>query len=501
MGLAFRAYGDWDSAIPTLERAFEIYEYASDGTASGTVACYLGEMLRFRQELDAARMWLDRALERDIEIRDRQRALALLASTHAAQDEYTLANEALGAALDLSPLPSADVFYWSYFTLLVQGRIDDARASAALGLETAQEAGDDANSAMLARSLCQVELERLNLNQAERLARVVQRYSSPSDTISMIRGMVCDCFVGGIRGRWDSVEQTCQQWEAVARHAGGFQLAVARMMHAEALSALGKHEAALDFAEESVPLLGNNRDLGSLHLARLYLRAGAPEKARPLVERVAPRVTSKERFAAARVLLADLVELVGDEGLVKDIYSALASEQRRVVAVYTPLSVTRARARLAAHQKLWLECFRLFETAIAELERAAASWEHALALGDYAAARWRRRAKGDARRAEALEAQALALFPDSTLLLARQYSANYDPQAVLGLSPREREVLHLLTQGRRNSEIAEVLTVSTHTVDRHLENMFLKLGVRNRTEAVLKAAAVGVVFESGTVSL
>lgn len=57
----------------------------------------------------------------------------------------------------------------------------------------------------------------------------------------------------------------------------------------------------------------------------------------------------------------------------------------------------------------------------------------------------------------------------------------------LGISKREYEVLELIAQGLSNQEIAEKLFVSLPTVKTHSSNLFLKLNVRRRTEAVKKA--------------
>jgi DNA-binding NarL/FixJ family response regulator len=54
------------------------------------------------------------------------------------------------------------------------------------------------------------------------------------------------------------------------------------------------------------------------------------------------------------------------------------------------------------------------------------------------------------------------------------------------LSKREREILELLAKGFRDKEIADSLTISVDTVHSHLKNIYEKLHVHSRTEAVLK---------------
>ena len=55
------------------------------------------------------------------------------------------------------------------------------------------------------------------------------------------------------------------------------------------------------------------------------------------------------------------------------------------------------------------------------------------------------------------------------------------------LSNREHEVLALITQGKRNKEIAAQLVITENTVETHLKTIFKKLCVRNRVEAALSA--------------
>jgi DNA-binding NarL/FixJ family response regulator len=63
---------------------------------------------------------------------------------------------------------------------------------------------------------------------------------------------------------------------------------------------------------------------------------------------------------------------------------------------------------------------------------------------------------------------------------------------VAGLTPREREVLALVATGDSNAGIADTLVLSERTVERHLSNVFRKLGVRSRTEAARFAFVHGL---------
>ena len=73
------------------------------------------------------------------------------------------------------------------------------------------------------------------------------------------------------------------------------------------------------------------------------------------------------------------------------------------------------------------------------------------------------------------------------------FDGNAKAQAALGISPRELEVLHEIASGRSNTEIAERLNVSPHTVKTHVARLFDKLDASRRTEAINKARELGIV--------
>jgi DNA-binding NarL/FixJ family response regulator len=88
---------------------------------------------------------------------------------------------------------------------------------------------------------------------------------------------------------------------------------------------------------------------------------------------------------------------------------------------------------------------------------------------------------------EALRLQYMGkLGPDEFLLrLAKDSGTSTPPEFSrdLGLTSREGEVLSWLSKGKTNRDIAQILGLSPRTVDKHLEQIYSKLGVENRTAA------------------
>jgi DNA-binding NarL/FixJ family response regulator len=80
--------------------------------------------------------------------------------------------------------------------------------------------------------------------------------------------------------------------------------------------------------------------------------------------------------------------------------------------------------------------------------------------------------------------------------LTRPLSAR-DPVLFPELSEREREVLELIARGHSNSDIARRLVISPKTVRNHVSNVFTKLQVSDRAEAIARARNAGLGADSG----
>ena len=91
------------------------------------------------------------------------------------------------------------------------------------------------------------------------------------------------------------------------------------------------------------------------------------------------------------------------------------------------------------------------------------------------------------------------LAPSVTKRLIDEFAARPLPEgtsqveALEELTEREREVLSLVAKGMSNAEIAQTLFLSEGTVKTHIKRIFYKLGLRDRTQAVIFAYDVGIV--------
>lgn len=86
-----------------------------------------------------------------------------------------------------------------------------------------------------------------------------------------------------------------------------------------------------------------------------------------------------------------------------------------------------------------------------------------------------------------------ALFgPEIAKRLMNYFAAPQPPQLFPELTEREREILTLIAQGDNNAEIAEKLALASKTVRNHISNIFSKLQVADRAQAVLKARDAGL---------
>lgn len=88
-----------------------------------------------------------------------------------------------------------------------------------------------------------------------------------------------------------------------------------------------------------------------------------------------------------------------------------------------------------------------------------------------------------------------ALSPEITPTIFKHLKSTSGNVHAPTVSSREREVLTLLAKGATTAEIAETLMISTNTVKTHISRIIKKLDASNRTEAVARAIALGLIYD------
>jgi DNA-binding CsgD family transcriptional regulator len=214
--------------------------------------------------------------------------------------------------------------------------------------------------------------------------------------------------------------------------------------------------------------------------------------------------------------LAELARATGDTRRLQAVVSdATRLDKLRAAARIDPFATRLLPVTCAAHGLTWqAEWSRVQgEPDAPAWEQAAIAWDELARPHRAAYARWRqaealltggapRSAAGEVlagawRTANGLGARLLAAEIDALARRARidlaSPGAEDGPEepatatGEFGLTPREREVLGLIADGRTNPQIAEMLFISPKTASVHVSNILAKLGVANRGEAAAVA--------------
>jgi DNA-binding CsgD family transcriptional regulator len=210
------------------------------------------------------------------------------------------------------------------------------------------------------------------------------------------------------------------------------------------------------------------------------------EKARDQASRIAAGLLERAR-ATAR---ADGVAIIG----------ATRARLLTVEAEWTRVAGPSDPDRWAEAAGAWDELGSQWPTAYARWRLAEALLEHGAPREEAADPLRRAWATARALGARPLLAEVESLARRARITLAQEPAATGEsaapqpaaPGGELGLTPREREVLALVAEGRTNRQIAEALFISDKTASVHVSNILAKLGVANRAEAAATVHRLGL---------
>jgi ATP/maltotriose-dependent transcriptional regulator MalT len=288
-----------------------------------------------------------------------------------------------------------------------------------------------------------------------------------------------------LHGAWpEAVEETRRACERLAHAADRYATGAALYRQAEIYRTRGDFASAEDAYREATQW-GHDAQPG---LALLRLAEGETEAAAGAIRRVVTETTDRLRRAKLLPAHVEIMLATGDISAARE----AADELGKIVGVYdTP--ALRAAAGCALGGVLLAEGEA--RPALGALRRAWEQWR--VLDAPYEAARARVliglacRTLGDEESA-ALELDAarrvfaeLGAAPD--LVRVEQLTRKQPPAAGHGLTPRELQVLRLVAAGKTNHAIAADLVIADKTVDRHVTNIFTKLGVSSRAAATAYA--------------
>jgi LuxR family maltose regulon positive regulatory protein len=243
------------------------------------------------------------------------------------------------------------------------------------------------------------------------------------------------------------------------------------------LAELRRRQGHAREAEELMALAASHH-LHPLVEGLVALDRGDAQTALDAAARFLRRIAAADRFQ--RVAGLELMVRAGVAG--GDMGSARqAAEELAGIAVATPNAPLRAAAALASGRIAAANgegtAAALIEDAADLLEGSGAGYEAACARLELAAALRLAGRDEVASRTESRARQALA-----------ELGAPAGEQPVGALSPRETEVLRLVACGLSNNDIAHQLVLSVRTVERHVANVYAKIGASGRTARAIATA-------------
>ena len=288
-----------------------------------------------------------------------------------------------------------------------------------------------------------------------------------------------------VHGAWpEAIEETRRACERLAHAADSYTTGAALYRQAEIHRIRGDLAAAENAYREATQW-GHDSEPG---LALLRLAEGETKAAAGASGRAVTETTDRLRRAKLLPAHVEIMLAAGDISAARE----AADELCQIVDVYdTP--ALRAAAGYAIGGVLLAEGEARF--ALGQLRRAREQWQALDAPYETARARvligLACRALGDEVSA-ALELDAahrgfakLGAAPD--LIRVEQLTRKQPVAAEHGLTSRELEVLRLVAAGKTNHAIATDLVIADKTVDRHVTNIFTKLGVSSRAAATAYA--------------
>lgn len=526
-GLGMAAWGlnDVAAMLDARERAFRLYRQQGDCQSAARVASNLAlDHFYFRGEHAIASGWLQRARRLLAEVEPSLEwgwlavveAQIIMWAAHDALAVQRLCAQAaaLGRAMgdvNLEMLALA----CEGLALVSQGeiaegmrRLDEATLAAVAGEMTAIDAACTTYCCLI--FACEWTRDYGRAAQwIERLKALAEHGSHPTQ-VFFCRTHYASLLMG--QGAWAEAEAELVAASTHLEHTQPALAAEAIIRLAELRCRQGRFDEAdaLLARAESPPFKSLAGDFCLLGRAALSLAQGDVEMAVDLAERflrAIPKENRMERLGGLELLIlaqaarGDQAQALATLAEFRDATASITTRPVRASVCFAEGAVAFADGDYEAARRCfedavdgWAASRAPYETALAQLELARAL----LALGRLQAAEQQAREAFDALQrlgAEPDAARAAGLMREiETNASVRGHQKGRAPD-LPELTPRELEILRLIAAGQSNQDIAKSLVLSIRTVERHISNLYAKLGVSGstaRTAATALALGHGV---------
>jgi ATP/maltotriose-dependent transcriptional regulator MalT len=491
--LATSAYmlGREDEWMRVLERAFQRHSEGGERRRAARCAFWIGIQLALRGQMGPATGWLGRAqrlLEGEGECVEQGYLLMPVVFQHQAEGDFEGASATAAAAAEIGErFGDRDLFALAIHTqgeVLVKG----GKVREGLGLlDEAMVAVTEGELSPIATGIvyCSVILvceEVYELRRAREWTAALTRWCQRQPDLVAFTGrcLVHRAQLLQIEGAWPAaLQETERANERFAKSMNQAAAARACYLQGEVRRLRGEFAEAEE-AYRRASQLGSEPQPG---LALMRLAQGNHDAAAASIRRVVGETTDRLRRAS---MLPIYAEIMLATGAIEEAQSAC----RELEEICEECDSDMLRAMLAsARGAVELEAGDP-AGALVSLRHASRAWQELEA--PYEAARARVlvgqacHALGD-EEAFILELEAarscfeeLGAVPD---VVAVDSLTGAEKTAAHGLTARELEVLRLIATGKSNRDIASALVISEHTVARHVQNIFRKIGVASRTAA------------------
>jgi DNA-binding CsgD family transcriptional regulator len=493
LAIAAHMLGLMEEWLPLLEHAHQRYVEEGEDLSAVRCAFWVGMSLALRGELGPATGWLGRAqrlLERHGgECVEQGYMLLPVSFEHELSGDLEGASATAAAAVEIGErFGDRDLFA---LAIHVQGTVVAKSGRIAEGMRLLDEAmvavtAGECSPVVAGIVYCGVILaceDAYEVRRAQEWTAALTRWCEEQPDLISFRGrcLVHRAQLKRLHGDWpDALDEARLAGErfAVAMNPG----AIARSWYVQGdvLRLMGRFEDAEDSYRQA-SRLGLEPHPG---LALLRLAQGSGAKALAAIRRA---LGDTAEPAARAGLLPAFVDILLDAGEVEDarvaceeldeISSSYGTELLRALSAQARGSVELAAGDGDAASVKLREAVLLWQALDAPFELATVR----VLLGGA------RRLIGDDEGFELELEAARGVFEElgatPALRWVEALTASGGRTGQHGLSKRELEVLRLLARGKSNREIASELVISEHTVARHVQNIFTKLGVSSRTAA------------------